>query len=396
MKEELLRRQTLDEGGLNKSTSLCPVVILLVVRQRAIGEAIRNTTALRGLLPYTCHHLGNVNRGALGARLYHRNQTVLDRQRSKTRLTCLLCRLVQRSNHTALELLLVRLSRVIIKEIQVNLKTDILNLLSLLLNLDFDFLLRLLIGYQVTDTNRETIIDEKLLNSVLERVNHINRVLRAIIVVGNMNNALRRLRKDRLIKDTLADRTLLDLHEILRDLVILIRIVRHVHVDRRHELGNHLLTRPLAILLRPRNVTLKPLIPHHQIHILFPIELHRGSRNAIRAYKSILNNTNNRLAVSRRDDLERNRGDFCEFRRRLITLRNVGIHFITIEICVIRGGYRYIQTECIERKNLTAVSHHRHAVKRRLSVKQDNVAVSQVTVNCIAEVKNNLLAIHML
>ena len=60
VKEELLRSQTTNEGGLNESTSLRTIIVFLVMRQGTIRKSIRNTLTLNRRLSQTRHHLSYV------------------------------------------------------------------------------------------------------------------------------------------------------------------------------------------------------------------------------------------------------------------------------------------------------------------------------------------------
>ena len=121
MEEELLWSQATNERRLNEATRLRAIVILLVVRQRSVSESVRNALTFRRLLPYTRHHLRNVDCRALGARAHHGYKTILISERRQTRLTCLLSRLVQRIENLVLKFLLVRLACVVLEQVQVDL-----------------------------------------------------------------------------------------------------------------------------------------------------------------------------------------------------------------------------------------------------------------------------------
>ena len=188
-----------------------------------------------------------------------------------------------------------------------------------------------------------------------------------------MDNALGRLREDILVEDALLDDTLADLHHIVIAPVVLVESVAHLEIDRRHQLREHLLPRParrLALWLPAgdRHDPLKTLVPHHHVHELAAVEFHMRLRDAVGAHQRVLNDTDERLGMARSHDLVRNRRDLCEFRRGLVGLRDVRVHLITVEVCVIRRRDGYIETEGVVGKHLDTVTHHRHAVKRRLTV----------------------------
>ena len=117
VEEELLRRQTLNEAALHEAARLGTVIILLEMRQRAVRETIGNALAIRCLLTHTGHHLRDVDHTALRSRTHHRHQAILIRQRRQTDLSRLLRRLIQLRVDLVLELLLIRLARVVVKEV---------------------------------------------------------------------------------------------------------------------------------------------------------------------------------------------------------------------------------------------------------------------------------------
>ena len=91
------------------------------MRQRSVGETVRNALTFGRLLPYTRHHLRDVDRGTLGARTHHSYKTILIGERRQTRLASLFRRLVQRVENLVLKFLLVGLACVVLKQVQVNL-----------------------------------------------------------------------------------------------------------------------------------------------------------------------------------------------------------------------------------------------------------------------------------
>src|SRR5579875_634902 len=62
----------------------------------------------------------------------------------------------------------------------------------------------------------------------------------------------------------------------------------------------------------------------------------------------------------------------------LLLLENVQIHFIAVKIGIIRRANSQIEPERLSLKNAHSVPHHRHPVKRRLPVEQDDVPLSQL------------------
>ena len=199
MEEELRRSQATNERVLDEATSLGAVIVLLEVGEGAILEAIRDALALNILLPNTRNHLRNIDGATLGSSTNHRRHAVLGAQRRLANLACQLRRLVQDAEHLVLQLITIRLARVIVKEILVNLEEQCLNLCLAGLDLLVHLLLRRLIRNQVADANREAVVDKELLDRVLETVNQICRLLAAIVIVGHVNDTTTRLTEDSLV-----------------------------------------------------------------------------------------------------------------------------------------------------------------------------------------------------
>ena len=63
------------------------------------------------------------------------------------------------------------------------------------------------------------------------------------------------------------------------------------------------------------------------------------------------------------------------------------IHFVSIEVCIVRRCHRQIQTESRVRQDLDQMTHDGHLVKRGLSVEEHIVAVLQVPLNLVADLQ---------
>ena len=138
------------------------------------------------------------------------------------------------------------------------------------------------------------------------------------------------------------------------------------------------------------------LVPHHEIHELTAIEFHTLPGNTEGANKSVLNYTNNRLTITRCDDLVRHCCNLLQFSGGLVGLRDVRIHLITIKICIVRAGDHNVQTKCIVRKYLYTVTHHRHAVQCRLTVEENGIAVHEVAIHSVTKVEGDFSGLHVL
>ena len=142
VEEEFRWSQATNERVLDEATSLGAVIVLLEVGEGAILEAIRDALALNVLLPNTRNHLRNIDGTTLGSSTNHRRHAVLGAQRRLANLACQLRRLVQDAEHLVLQLITIRLARVIVKEILVNLEEQCLNLCLASLDLLVHLLLR--------------------------------------------------------------------------------------------------------------------------------------------------------------------------------------------------------------------------------------------------------------
>ena len=225
-----------------------------------------------------------------------------------------------------------------------------------------------LIGYQVTDAYTEAIVDEELLNCVLEGIEHVYSGLGAIVIVSNVDNTLTRFGEDILVQLPLLENALLDIN-------LHIPLILHCQVNRGQKTAHNLMTRPMLIIhcsrrkhgeladifrvSRVRVVhSAETLVPHHQVHELTAIEFHAWPCNTEGANKSVLNNTNDRLTITRGDDLMRHCCNLLQFGRGLVGLWDVSIHFITIKICVVWTGDHNVETKRIIRKYLYTMTHH--------------------------------------
>ena len=399
MEEELLRRQALDERRLDEPARLRTVIVLLIVRQSPVREPIGNTPPLGRLLAHTGHHLRNIDGGALGPRTNHRHQTVLVGQRAETDLARLLRRLIEFPVHLVLELLAIRLARIIVEEVHMNLEERVLNRHLPLLDDLFHLLPSVLVGNQVRHAHREAVVHEELLHRVLHGVDEVHRIRGPVVLEDGVNDALGRLAEDILVEDALQNLALANPHEILLDLVVLVHAVPHVHIDRGKKLAENLLAGPalLAILLAPtlRHDALETPIPHHHIHKLPPVEGYMRPCDPVGANKSVLHDADHGLRVTGRNDLVRNGRNLQELRGALVGLRNMGVHLVAVKVRIVGRRDGYVQAERIVGQHLHAVPHHRHSVERRLAIKEDDVAVHDVAVHHVTHTQNDLLAVHV-
>ena len=80
----------------------------------------------------------------------------------------------------------------------------------------------------------------------------------------------------------------------------------------------------------------------------------------------------------------------------LIVLWHVKVHFISIEIRIIRFRTTYVHTKRIALvHNPRNMTHHTHPMKCRLTIEEDSVAVHHVTMNDIAIIQHNIRAVRI-
>mmetsp|Transcript_1042 Transcript_1042/g.3835 ORF Transcript_1042/g.3835 Transcript_1042/m.3835 type:complete len:222 (+) Transcript_1042:3-668(+) len=103
--------------------------------------------------------------------------------------------------------------------------------------------------------------------------------------------------------------------------------------------------------------------------------------------KRILHDGHNRLVRLRRYDHFRYHHQLGNFRSRFVRLRQVHVHFIAIEIGVVRRRHGDVHTKRRVRHDAHSVSHDTHFVQRRLTVKQNHVVVLHVSFNAIPKLQ---------
>ena len=92
-----------------------------------------------------------------------------------------------------------------------------------------------------------------------------------------------------------------------------------------------------------------------------------------------MDSTDHRTAIARGQDVFLNTHQNLSLSTCFFRLNNVKVHLITIEISVVRGTYCEVESERMSFHNTYFVNHHRHSVKRWLSVKDCNVSIDKVT-----------------
>ncbi|GBE61230.1 CDP-glycerol:poly(glycerophosphate) glycerophosphotransferase, putative [Babesia ovata] len=103
-----------------------------------------------------------------------------------------------------------------------------------------------------------------------------------------------------------------------------------------------------------------------------------SARELADTQQGVLHDTHDRTVTLRGDNLLRHKHEVFYLRTRFVRLGEMEVHFVSIEIRIVRRGYRQVQTERRVRQDLATVSHDTHLVKRRLPIKQDEVTILQM------------------
>ena len=69
------------------------------------------------------------------------------------------------------------------------------------------------------------------------------------------------------------------------------------------------------------------------------------------------------------------------FGPRLLTLRDMEVHFVSIKVGVVRWADAWIEAECLVWQDLYSMRHDRHSMERWLPVEEYDVPVSNVSFN---------------
>lgn len=109
-----------------------------------------------------------------------------------------------------------------------------------------------------------------------------------------------------------------------------------------------------------RNRSIPVWNPHHDIHDLISIQENIPSADFVDPAKGILDNTHKRTVLLGRNDIQRDHAELADLRSGLFRLRNVKVHFVAIEIGVVRRGDGQIQSEGGVRHNTNTMSYKRH------------------------------------
>lgn len=128
-----------------------------------------------------------------------------------------------------------------------------------------------------------------------------------------------------------------------------------------------------------------PIIePHAQVHRHVSLEENVAVGEDGGAEQSILYQTNDRTIRLGGDDLLRNVHDLEQLSLRLVRLRDVHVHLVSVEVGVVGRGDAKIQAERLVTHHANPVGHHTHLVERGLTIEDDNIAVIDVTLDSVS------------
>ena len=96
----------------------------------------------------------------------------------------------------------------------------------------------------------------------------------------------------------------------------------------------------------------------------------------------ILNRSNKRLARSTRERVRLDAHEHHRLRASFVCLWQMDVHFVAVEIGVVRSADAFVETESFPRHNFDLMTHHRLAMKGRLTVEKDDIAVVQMSLKC--------------
>ena len=94
-----------------------------------------------------------------------------------------------------------------------------------------------------------------------------------------------------------------------------------------------------------------------------------------------MDSTDHSTAVARCEDVLLNTHQNLCFCSCFFRLNHVQVHFVAVEVSVVWGTHSQVEPESVTFHDANFVNHHRHAVKRRLSVEDGNVSVDQVSLD---------------
>ena len=323
MEEELSWHQTTHEGILNESTGLNTIVISGEVRQCAILQRILNTTTLNQLLTKSAHHLRDVLRRSLRARINHLNNGIVLGQALDHGFVDLRSHVLQCGRDAILQLLTIGRTRDVRKDTAMNRREDGRHSRTSLIQLVSYELLSFQVRNQIGCANREAGEQIELRNHGLDVVDQLSTAVRTEVIVDHVDEVA----------------TIRLLHDAVGQLSVLNRDVT-LDTEHRKRRRDQLRASPRRVLASKR--TLQASKHVHGNHLR---NHDTGLSDAEDTGHGILEQLDDRRVRAGADDVSQQTSQVAQLRSRGNALRHVHVHLVTIKVCVVGASSRYIQAE---------------------------------------------------
>lgn len=126
---------------------------------------------------------------------------------------------------------------------------------------------------------------------------------------------------------------------------------------------------------------------HEQLHHFEFLEECVPLREQHGPEQTILHDAHHCTVTLRGYDVVLHHHNFLKFGFGFVTLRDVHVHFIAVEVCVVGSGDAEVESEGGEGQDAHAVAHHTHFVQRGLPVEQHDVVRDDVAFDHVAHVQ---------
>lgn len=121
--------------------------------------------------------------------------------------------------------------------------------------------------------------------------------------------------------------------------------------------------------------------PQHDVHDLLFGQEDVAACHFVDTAESVLDNTHQRGVLLWGDDVSRYHTELLQLRPSLLTLRNVQVHLVTVEIGVVGSSDGEVKTEGRVRHDSHSVTHHGLFVQRGLTIEENYVTINDVTLD---------------
>lgn len=115
--------------------------------------------------------------------------------------------------------------------------------------------------------------------------------------------------------------------------------------------------------------------PHHELHQIFIVDESVSLCQEHATQEWVLHNTHDWLVWLWVHHLLWHKHHLFDFCYRLVALRNVHVHFVTVKVSVVWWGYTQVHSKRGVREDLDSMAHDGHLVQWRLSVEHDIVTI---------------------